>query len=248
MTEHAKIRRIGKRLKVVYEEIDKGFATAVEKLGEPVSCRKHCTHCCHQVAVMSLFEALGIVAYLAEINRLFWIDNAWELMREQTRMLSDPKMDREKWYLLRQPCMFLGSEDLCLIYPVRPQACRTHVSLDDPDNCKPGYPGKIRSIDAEPAEMYMLGHGTKHMEQFGVVNAMLPIPVAMAWAHIAWTKGIDALKATIAKTPWGRSELEGIASWMHLLRNHPSLKDRVEITEMPDGRTRIEFKMEEGAK
>lgn len=44
------------------------------------------------------------------------------------------RIDEDKDYVLKQvPCVFLGSDNYCSIYDVRPKACREYPHTDSPD-------------------------------------------------------------------------------------------------------------------
>ncbi len=92
-----------------------------------VDCAKGCSWCCYQAVLVSPQEVLLISRYLsdeladAQQQVICW--NA----REKQAVTGTMSVREFLQYL--QPCPFL-LENSCLIYPVRPMACRVYLSAD----------------------------------------------------------------------------------------------------------------------
>jgi Fe-S-cluster containining protein len=91
-------------------------------------CGLGCAHCCKIAVTISAREAARIAAYT------------------RRRAATLPAMDNPRAVVERiehnverytgKPCAFLGAQNECEVYPVRPLACREYHSLNDtPDAC-----------------------------------------------------------------------------------------------------------------
>ncbi|EPR39859.1 protein of unknown function UPF0153 [Desulfovibrio sp. X2] len=152
----------------------------VAEQGSPVVCRAGCTGCCHQPITCDPFEAALIGLYLErrpELRAAFEAAHAeWD---ERTRDVRDAFVawaerrfrdgvddGSHRFADFVVPCVFLR-DGLCRVYPVRPYACRSYISVS------PACPAP-----ADPAEkpgMQGMGFGvyTSHMDARAAVRAML---------------------------------------------------------------------------
>lgn len=91
------------------------------------ACRPGCSYCCYQNVAVSPPELLAVALHLRTAL------TAEEMSRLATRVAALASQlgnagNRER-FLLRKPCPLLR-EGRCLVYPVRPLACRGDNSLD----------------------------------------------------------------------------------------------------------------------
>jgi len=108
----------------------------------PFACRKGCATCCTRSVTMTSLEGDGIMAFLAEEDRLAELagpafqPNASQMGRPgqcttntfvAAHLRGESVDEAENWDL--RPCPFLA-EEYCTIYPVRPFGCRLFASLD----------------------------------------------------------------------------------------------------------------------
>jgi len=127
------------------------FASAWIAPYEAVSpCRRGCSHCCHQPAVITSGEAQAISAHSG--RAVVTPKDALPIAH-----LDEPQFaDRGRQLALRRPatpCPFL-QDGTCTVYAVRPLACRLHVSLDDDALlCRPipGIQVPVPQVDATRA-------------------------------------------------------------------------------------------------
>jgi Fe-S-cluster containining protein len=123
-----------KNLKILYHH----FLTLLPPFAEEeLHCRAGCGYCCHLKVSVSIAEALIILDYLQEHDKL-------HQHKEQIEILDEPfaqraSADNSWWVKNAIPCLFLDkSTSLCSIYEVRPFSCRAYHSLDELC-CKKGY-------------------------------------------------------------------------------------------------------------
>jgi len=103
------------------------------------ACRKGCATCCTRSVTMTSLEGDGIMAFLAEADRLSELAaSAFQPTAPRTaqcttnafvaaHLRGESVEEAESWDL--RPCPFLKDES-CSIYPVRPFGCRLFASQD----------------------------------------------------------------------------------------------------------------------
>ncbi len=123
-------------------------ARATDRPEERPACQKGCAYCCHQLVPLTTLEAQRIADYASRLPRSERRDLAKAVDRQAERFAAWVKkrapqdiQDREtNLDYLRQgiPCPFLGSQNECRVYPVRPLICRGHHALGTSVNCQTG--------------------------------------------------------------------------------------------------------------
>lgn len=108
------------------------------------SCKAGCSYCCYPYVGASMLESRLAGKYIenafsADIRDLFLSkisENKHEyLPLVETRNLDAARLQVE--YFAKQiPCPFLSEVHTCLIYPVRPLACRALAVISDPEECR----------------------------------------------------------------------------------------------------------------
>ncbi|MFC2116338.1 YkgJ family cysteine cluster protein [Bacteroidota bacterium] len=101
------------------------FRQRCKKEGFAVDCQKGCTWCCNQAVLASNHEILVIQQYIREsvpVNIVSEIKIRCAEKNEATR-----EMTAMEFLHYVHPCPFLDHGS-CLIYPVRPMACRCYLS------------------------------------------------------------------------------------------------------------------------
>lgn len=128
--------------------VAEGFRAA-KASGDPAeqpACRRGCAFCCHQLVPLTIIEAQRIATHLATLPRGERRDLGQAVDRQSARFadwvqrfhpgsIQDRRTNLD---YLRQgiPCPFLGKENECRIYPVRPLICRGHHALGTSENCQ----------------------------------------------------------------------------------------------------------------
>lgn len=90
-----------------------------------VSCRRGCSHCCYYPVEIIPIEG-GII-----IDRL----KATGQKINRVNLHLQGSLPREALDHSEKRCVFLGSDDMCTIYDIRPMTCRRHMVTSDPIHC-----------------------------------------------------------------------------------------------------------------
>ena len=146
--DEAAVADAASRIQAFTQTTVDAFAT----LGE-VACDKGCTYCCHISVAASLPEVFLVADRLR--------DELEPLARFGARaaLAVDEQFSSEDRFRHHKACAFLGDDDLCTIYSVRPLACRGWHSLDvaacekgfrqgDPTSRSPALPGRMTAAAA----------------------------------------------------------------------------------------------------
>jgi len=146
MDETSKLASIASKY---HADIDTEVGRAVVRLagaGIAVQCRKGCSWCCRLPVRATVPEGVLVAGYLLEklhggdmaalkgrisswltvIRRDEETRDAWGFRRKGLEMATFPPVP---------PCPFL-TDDLCLVYPVRPMGCRVHCTASSPKRCR----------------------------------------------------------------------------------------------------------------
>lgn len=91
-----------------------------------VSCKQGCAHCCHINVDATQYEVDTIVNYCIE-NDITINPKTLKKQKGLTN-IQRPKSSHSA-------CVFLGKDNLCKVYPVRPFHCRKYFAVDDPKYC-----------------------------------------------------------------------------------------------------------------
>ncbi len=113
------------------------FTQSVFALPEGTACKQGCAHCCHLRVGASIPEVLVIYSELAAQTT----PEGFALLKERVLMVAKGNtLDDAFWLTTRTPCPFLDvdTNQLCLIYSLRPFACRAYHSTDM-EACQKGY-------------------------------------------------------------------------------------------------------------
>lgn len=113
-----------------YEAVDglvESFILRCRRENRPVDCRKGCAWCCSQALLVSTHELMYLFTWM-KVN----------LGRELIRRIEAAAVERDsrtremrvmEFIHYTHPCPLLDN-DACLVYPVRPMACRIYLSSD----------------------------------------------------------------------------------------------------------------------
>jgi Fe-S-cluster containining protein len=132
-------------------------ARAQEKPEDRPACRRGCAACCHQLVPLTTIEAQRIAEYVSHMPRAARRELAKSVDRQAQRFAAwaanrppggvQDRAVNVDYLKQRIPCPFLGSQNECRVYPVRPLICRGHHALGSNANCQTGT-SSIRAIPA----------------------------------------------------------------------------------------------------
>ncbi|MCA9636462.1 MAG: YkgJ family cysteine cluster protein [Myxococcales bacterium] len=90
------------------------------------ACGPGCAFCCHLPVTLSVPEGLRILAHIDSLD----VDARERAVAAVFAVAAAVSGDSEELlFLVRRPCAFLGEDQRCTIYEVRPIACRGHASM-----------------------------------------------------------------------------------------------------------------------
>jgi len=163
-------------------------------------------HCCRQLALVSLWEAIEILEDVADQS----LGPVLEVIGEQARelwgrMLPDPTAAVRStgeaglarwWWRQQRPCPLLV-QDRCAVYAVRPTVCRSALALEDPERCAAAFTGAARFVSATVPFSQSLAADRAFLlwlagEDWGQWLP-LPLPVAVTLAADVIDRGLAAL-------------------------------------------------------
>lgn len=98
--------------------------------GKDVTCRRGCSYCCHTNVTITKPEAVLLHKFAAEQG----IELDYDRLTRQAQTHDDPTAWR-KQPVEDRACTFLAGDGACRVYGHRPDACRKHMSLEDPAKC-----------------------------------------------------------------------------------------------------------------
>jgi Fe-S-cluster containining protein len=141
----------------LYDEYLLYVLRGLQKKGWRVYCVSGCAACCFNMpAGISSLEFLLIYDYVQQTGQLekFFrknLESCQVLARVEGQAPAgrhkNQSEDKERLEALlyeygrvRHPCAFLTESQECVIYPVRPLACRIHFAFTPPEWCDPNHP------------------------------------------------------------------------------------------------------------
>lgn len=123
----------------------------------PISCKSGCSACCHQRVDITSTEAASIMKFVAE-NQLPINTMQLEKQVSAIKLASFSSLSFEE-----RQCIFLGPDQRCSIYPVRPMVCRRHFVTSDPAICRSEDFSRIE-LDVNPdVDAYLSAYVTRNL-------------------------------------------------------------------------------------
>ena len=122
-------------LESAYASIDSlidSFQRRCRREGLRVDCKGGCASCCSQAVLVSAHEVLYMFSWMQKELSPVKFEQIREMALDKNRHTR--QMEARDFLHFIHPCPFL-EQDLCLIYPVRPMACRIYLS-SDVESCK----------------------------------------------------------------------------------------------------------------
>jgi Fe-S-cluster containining protein len=150
-----------------------GVSAQLAAVGKPVSCKVGCTHCCHQLIALNIFEAEALTTWfrtLPEPRQQQLVERFHQALLKLSAAGLIDRMVNEEWFVesntarqlavdylyKRVPCPFL-EEGACSIYSMRPLICREYMVTSPPENCY-----DPANLETEPVRMPLYFSRTLH--------------------------------------------------------------------------------------
>jgi len=187
----------------VYRRLDDALRAVADSPGATPACQAGCSYCCHYHVYVTAPEALAIADHMRgwpAADR----DRVLAKLTENAGQAAALGKDRHVQTNIR--CAFLGGDDLCSIYAVRPLACRRHHSFDvtpcrttfeDPD-CQdqcPQSPQRVATADGFlAAGSAVARHVGLDFARYELSGAVLEAAINPA-AATRWREGKTAFPA-----------------------------------------------------
>lgn len=139
----------------VYRRLDDALRAIPDSSGARPACEAGCSYCCHYHVYVTAPEALAIAEHMRGLPTA---ERESTLVRLVANAEQAAALGKDRHVQTNIRCAFLGGDNLCSIYAVRPLACRRHHSYDvtpcrttfeDPaaqDQC-PQSPQRIATAD-----------------------------------------------------------------------------------------------------
>ena len=220
--------RIGRKLKVIYERVD--FTIEDAKKQYDTSCEEGCDHCCYLSPAMSIPEGLAILDVLSrDPNRWWWFQQKIKQLLGWVRILEDRQTTRESWFDAKIPCLFLRDHK-CTIYEVRPTACRSHISVDEPFKCshEADRGADVRFLNLRFIDDFVWKEAQRYLDRENLPLGWAPMSVVMIWSFLYWTRGKRGFREAIKGTALADGDLANLIQWVHLSRSDPRYKEMLE--------------------
>lgn len=217
-------KRLGRVTLAVYREADPVAEKAAKTMG--ATCSKGCSHCCHLLTIVTFPEAVAIAEHL--LTDLQWQANLGGLLSklyEQINLLADPNLTRKSYFEKKIPCVFLGMNNECRIYPVRPTACRYHYVVSDPANCSHEAPENVETarIDLIALESKVWQEESRVSRQVGTPMFAAPLQVSLLWA----LKFLGENRAAFEKALTEDHGVMGPLYWMNMMATDSPLASEI---------------------
>jgi len=128
--DHSIKDKVGAMYDAIDEMNKEGLELTKKQEGRVPSCFKGCAHCCHIQVAATEWETQTVLDYMDHAGIEFEEKDIQKLER-----LALVKSDHEYMVHPDRRCVFLGDDNLCQIYEVRPSACRNYYVFTPPEEC-----------------------------------------------------------------------------------------------------------------
>lgn len=209
-------RRLGRQMKQLYGELDKEWEKATD--GVKISCKVGCASCCYLLTLATLPEGIAIAEhFLSDVQRRNMIPDLMRKFWEQLQHIEAKgvRTIRDGYFRKKVPCTFLDTvTNRCTIYSVRPEACRYHAVVTDPELCSPDVRGVVGKVNAMQFDAATLSEANRISNQAKLPLFIAPLPVVMLWSFKLLIEGREAFDLALHDPEMGVMDLMG---WMERL-------------------------------
>jgi len=138
----------------IYKHVDEIIAKNLEKHREPpISCKPGCAECCRMFVGITKSELIPIMRWVTFTNYPLDMGRLVVQRGKGDQGFYTNKMGNNN------KCVFLDPGNACVIYPLRPMACRLHYVVSPPGVCNMEFNNeclKIFDLEAECIAMALL--------------------------------------------------------------------------------------------
>jgi Fe-S-cluster containining protein len=130
------------------EEAIADYLTKFPETAKKITCKAGCSSCCKNVINKITIDEAALLKEYCEFNEI-------PIDMERLKVQADCKTQKQ-WNKLQpkdKKCVFLGDDDLCQVYEVRPISCRKVLLISDPKLCKRTTPCRINRVVSPLAEV-----------------------------------------------------------------------------------------------
>jgi len=195
----SRIREALKPLVAHNAVVDRWVETIPEDLRASSPCLREgagCAHCCRQMVMTSIPEALLVVSDLVQLpDGIGWLrDVGLAEIQRQRNMSAEPGMSNVGWFKRGIRCAFLDKDDRCVVYRLRPVVCRTYLVVDGgPDQCTVPE-RRVKCLDTRDVDELTARAVERVASELRVDPRPLPLPVAVDWALTGYFQGLGELR------------------------------------------------------
>jgi hypothetical protein len=160
------------------DELLESFLARTAYEGSPAQCKKGCAWCCYQEVFAVTHEFLYLYEFVLEYFTEQEQERVLERAREKTFLSLN--LPEEQLLKIREACPFL-EKGSCMIYQVRPMACRIYLSSSalscKRDHDRPDHGKRIPELFEFPLLAgRMMNQGfTAYLKQSGIQSSELPM-------------------------------------------------------------------------
>lgn len=171
-------------LREIYESLDKPVKEISEKA--KVTCTKGCAHCCELLALATFAEGLIIAESIG--SKPDWKSVIPRLKKASMEFCFSGITEKD-YFKKGIKCVFLGADNLCSIYEIRPSCCRYHLALSNPLACSRSSPEdtKTKLLDFRAMESHVWDFSAALCKSINLppfIAAPIPIMVLFALTKI----------------------------------------------------------------
>jgi Fe-S-cluster containining protein len=208
-------RRLGRKMKSVYAELDVVFARATD--GMKLTCTSSgCAGCCYQLVLITLPEGVAIAEYLlSDAQRQSKIPGLMHSFFRQLQQVEPSKSIRQDYFRKKVACSFLDEANCCTIYSVRPGACRYHAVVSDKALCASVEDVMVSKVDVRSLDVVLVSEASRVSKQLKLPLFVAPLPAVVPWALKLLIEGRAAFDAALEDSELGGLNLLG---WVECLR------------------------------
>ena len=181
----------------VYEELHKTVDTWISKIGAnnlgTPTCLQGCAHCCREIVVMTLPEALYII--YTRITSIRSLKTLEEKVQKQLWKIKDRGiLTAEQWRDYELDCVFLSEDKRCKIYASRPVVCRALIVFDPSTVCSSQFKTPRKALDSSSVINLDTGVARECARDLRIPAHPLPLPLAMNLAIYCAANGLYKLR------------------------------------------------------